>query len=534
MITRSEGSSREEWSHLNLFLSLYISAFVLHLVEEWKDAPYVAGFLTLATAIHFSAPRLYKYLLFLVASSAFYLLLRFPDLANHSNLILYTNGALLILIAVYGRRRNLAQLTNSILFPTIRLFAVIVYVMAGLHKLNGDFFNPSVSCISNFLNRGSAALGTTILGLPAILVVPLALAALVLTLRRLPPARAATMPAGRSRRVLRALLLLLAAFVLVVVARASPFLLPVPLQNGLILVMAALILLWELLGGLMLLVPRAQPAMLAISWVMHGSLALIGFVDFGAVAVAVLITFLPAAYASTISGRRTDLFGLQELRGDQVVFLFILLIATLTGLEHVLGVPLGNVALLTGLLFNAAVLHLLWPLLRALRAPDRPRWQGVAVVGKDTPVATGILGGGLALFGMTSYLGLRTAGNFSMFSNLRTEGQASNHLLLRNNPLKIWKYQEDVVHILAGGEKESQWLRSLRGSSLPVVEFRKRIHQWTEQGEEVPMRFIYRGKLHETPDIVKDPVWRSRGLDAEMFLMDFRPIQLGGANRCRW
>jgi len=50
---------------------------------------------------------------------------------------------------------------------------------------------------------------------------------------------------------------------------------------------------------------------------------------------------------------------------------------------------------------------------------------------------------------MTSYLGLRTAGNFSMFSNLRTEGPGSNHLLLGANPLKRGHYQEDAVHILA-------------------------------------------------------------------------------------
>jgi hypothetical protein len=54
----------------------------------------------------------------------------------------------------------------------------------------------------------------------------------------------------------------------------------------------------------------------------------------------------------------------------------------------------------------------------------------------------------LLLHGLTSYLGLRTAGNFSMFSNLRTEGARSNHLLLGGNPLKLWGYQEDVVRFI--------------------------------------------------------------------------------------
>lgn len=55
---------------------------------------------------------------------------------------------------------------------------------------------------------------------------------------------------------------------------------------------------------------------------------------------------------------------------------------------------------------------------------------------------------GLCCFGLMPYLGLRTAGTFSMFSNLRTEGPRSNHLLLATNPLKRWGYQEDVVWIL--------------------------------------------------------------------------------------
>src|SRR4030095_15122896 len=87
----------------------------------------------------------------------------------------------------------------------------------------------------------------------------------------------------------------------------------------------------------------------------------------------------------------------------------------------------------------------------------------------------------LALHGLTSYLGLRTAGNFTMFSNLRTEGTSSNHLLLGSNPIKVWGYQEDVVRFM-----EIRHARGLEGNSLPVVEFRKRINEWTQAGQTVP------------------------------------------------
>ncbi|HEU4681670.1 MAG TPA: hypothetical protein VFS51_07995 [Gemmatimonadales bacterium] len=53
-------------------------------------------------------------------------------------------------------------------------------------------------------------------------------------------------------------------------------------------------------------------------------------------------------------------------------------------------------------------------------------------------------------------------------------------------------------------------------------------------GAANPMTFEYQGRLYETEDIAKDPVWRTDRRDWEMALMDFRVIQLDGANRCRW
>jgi hypothetical protein len=145
----------------------------------------------------------------------------------------------------------------------------------------------------------------------------------------------------------------------------------------------------------------------------------------------------------------------------------------------------------------------------------------------------------LFLFGMTSYLGLRTAGNFSMFSNLRTEGNLSNHLLLGNNPLKVWGYQEDTVRVIKidndSGEVIHHYDERLeRRDKLPVIKFRKWIYEWTQAGYEVPLKFEYRGKIYSTKDIVKDPVWRTDERTWEMMLMDFRIIQTKGPNQCRW
>ena len=53
----------------------------------------------------------------------------------------------------------------------------------------------------------------------------------------------------------------------------------------------------------------------------------------------------------------------------------------------------------------------------------------------------------LFLFGMLPFIGLRTYPAFAMFSNLRTEGNANNHLLI-GDQWDLFRYQSDTVEIL--------------------------------------------------------------------------------------
>lgn len=194
--------------------------------------------------------------------------------------------------------------------------------------------------------------------------------------------------------------------------------------------------------------------------------------------------------------------------------------------------------LVAGILFNAAALTFIWPLLTAAVSPaDRPPWTGVPLSTRKTPVWMFVFPFLLLLHGFTSYLGLRTAGNFTMFSNLRTEGERSNHLLLSGNPLKLWGYQEDVVRFIAIDDRSARigyQYQPLEGNNLPVVKFRKLIQRWTRAGATIPLTFEYRGTVHSTEDIVNEPAWRATGWDWEMRLLDFRVIQPEGPNRCRW
>jgi hypothetical protein len=297
----------------------------------------------------------------------------------------------------------------------------------------------------------------------------------------------------------------------------------------LMLAMAGVVILWEFVGGLLLTVPRFQGPLLAFAWTMHATFSLIGFVHFGALAFALLFTFVPPSYFDLATRPvRVPVLGWSIPR-PQLYFAVAVLVGIVSALRH---------RLVAAVLFNLGVLILLWPILRAVVAQaPRPAWPGVSLRGSLTPRWMFAFPVVLLLYGLTPYLGLRTAGTFTMFSNLRTEGASSNHLLLAGNPLKLWGYQEDVVRIIRIDDSLAAMgdnYQPMQGYTLPVVEFRKRIHAWTAAGKAIPMTFEYRGEVHSTDNIVADPVWRTRGRDWEMRLMDFRVIQASGANRCRW
>jgi hypothetical protein len=298
-----------------------------------------------------------------------------------------------------------------------------------------------------------------------------------------------------------------------------------------------IILVWEIIGSLLLAVPRCQVVMVPFSLAMHAILAVIGFVDFATLAFPLLFTFIPANYYQVLNKNAN--LRLSRLRVDRAhAYLAINVIGgAYTGIyTHI--APLFNKFFVTGMLFNLAALVFIWPILYTLFSPSPPEWGGVPVLNRDMPKFLYLFPVLLVLYALTPYFGLRTAGNFTMYSNLRTEGSTSNHLLLGSNPIKFWEYQEDVVRIIEidddAGEAIHHYDRFRSGLLLPVVEFRKWIYRWTQAGAEVPLEFEYRGKIYSTKDIVNDPEWRTDERTWEMVLMDFRGVQPSGPKECSW
>lgn len=511
-------------TRFSTFALLYMAALVLELAERWPYDGFATGIFLLVALILWRGITPGRFSLFLAATTSYFVLLEFPDVANHVNIALYCNLLLMVGIG-YARARKHRFPSDDDVFelvrPLLQITLVLLYSLAGFHKLNADFVDMDVSCAGMFAGLFVTMSRSELFGIPTALVV----AAGILPAAYLLLARSRW---RRHRPVVGITLGIAGVMLAVIVVRGPPSGFFAPAFEAGVLATAAVILAWELGGGLLLAVPRFQAAVLPVSWIMHAMLAPINFVDFGSLALALLFTFVPRPWFDLLNSPvRLPIVGLPVRR----VYLYgaINVLTAVAGLQSLL---------LKGLIFNVAALAFIWPLIvAAIAPPPRPAWAGVPLTSRLTPRWMLVFPAILLLHGLTPYLGLRTTGNFSMFSNLRTEGARSNHFLLGSNPLKIWGYQEDVVAITRIDDARARIghnYHPLQGNRLPVVEFRKLIYAWTGAGAVIPMTFEYRGRVHSTPDIVNDPDWRVEARDWEMRSLDFRVIQPDGPNRCRW
>jgi hypothetical protein len=539
-----------QWLALNrstdpfsIFAVLYMTAVMLELSEGWAGSipgffsmTLVTGiflfFLLVAIGIISTGVTPVKFSVFLILTSAYFLIFQFPDVGNHVNIMLYCNIVMILTMAyAYVRRRD--SVANDDYFemirPALRASLITVYFLAGFHKLNKDYFNPEVSCGADIFGYVASTIRTSILGVPVGLVLSAVGLFIVYILIR----------GGRfgapGSRVFTLLVVLVVGGVfcgVLLVLLASPTSLrEIGAATGIV------IILWELIGSLLLAVPRFQVVMVPFSLAMHAILAVVGFVDFGTLAFALLFTFVPADYYQMLNRPVNLRFSGLLVDRAHVYFAITLIGAAYTGIyDHIY--PLLNKFFVTGMLFNFAVLVFIWPILSALFSPSPPVWRGVSIFNNNMPEFLYLFPVLLVLYAMTSYVGLRTAGNFSMYSNLRTEGSGSNHFLLRDNPMKIWDYQQDVVRIIkiddGAGAAIHHYDRFRSGLQLPVVEFRKWIYEWTQAGFEVPLTFEYHGRIHSTKDIVKDSEWSTDERTWEMLLLDFRAVQPDGPKECTW
>jgi hypothetical protein len=158
--------------------------------------------------------------------------------------------------------------------------------------------------------------------------------------------------------------------------------------------------------------------------------------------------------------------------------------------------------------------------------------------------------------GATPYLGLKTVANYSMFSNLRTEGGETNHFLIPAGRLFLADYQNDLVRVqvvewvapenyplrvrLAGGQRwirrNSRWLREAPEARVPFLELRRTLQLWRDVGYTKALVLYERqGKWHEAENAFVDAELMRPLSFWERKFMAFRAVEDDyQESECRW
>lgn len=176
-----------------------------------------------------------------------------------------------------------------------------------------------------------------------------------------------------------------------------------------------------------------------------------GLYSFSALLFALFVLFMPVELPGRIQQKAVGLLGSKWLRwlpavrgvfATGMVGLVALGLSGHTYFQIGLSLWLG-----WGLLYMAAYVL---ASRRAERTPDSYR-----AMFKVRPVAFWLVPLLVFCNGLCPYVGLKTEKSFAMFSNLRTEGGISNHLLIRK-PLYLTNWQLDLVDIKATDLKALQ------------------------------------------------------------------------------
>ena len=307
-------------------------------------------------------------------------------------------------------------------------------------------------------------------------------------------------------------------------------------------IIAVCIIMLEISIGLLLLSPGTLRSGIALALMLQGPLSLIGFENFyGAV--------LPSFYLLLAANLRTSPLSIpsgllrrarwQQLAAvltsangrlgglDRRVLVFVAFIAVGLVLVQCVNTLPGKAEkayeMRRGLVIFGSSLVLLGPaFLRQVPRPTRRPHDYVLLLI-------------VVIYAMSPYLGLRTTGTFSMFSNLQTEGPSSNHVLLSRNQLKVFGFQEDAVLVLeVHGRSRRRKSMPKAGQRIPRIAFDDLLAGQVDHGYSPEFTVFYRNTtIHHWPSTAKPSYpWLFRKL------MGFRPWphsqEPGDGMVCRW
>lgn len=400
---------------------------------EWLLAPSGVALFVAALGV-LAKPSAPGRVLLMCVISLIYLYVRSPITANHVFFEGFVNLAIL-LVVLHNRQFKPEGVRSAVAaeaVPVLRGLLLSLYFFAFFHKLNWDFLSPITSC-AGFMLEGIAGRFEL------------------------------TLPGG-------------------------------PWQTAAVWIT----LLAE--GGIFLLLLSARTRLLAmlLAWPFHFALTFHprpGIYGFSAMLFAMLTLFLPPGFYARLRENAVAARVIRSARSHGAYWRWFLMGAGAGALVVAAGLWLSGVEDINGtqlLIWVRRTGMLLWiPYAMALLAALLAGWPGARVEESRPPLLRAYRSPAvavLALFvlnGMAPYLGFQTVRTMSMFSNIRTEGQRTNHILMPS-AFQIAGYQDDLVRPVTSSDV---WLDFYADnqSLLPFTELRRRV--W--EHPQIPVQVTY-------------------------------------------
>lgn len=395
-------------NRVSFFLQIWAATSLVHRLafSSWIDST-LGWTATAGSILLVVAPRSGAALALFLVTNSLYLFDILPNVANHLLFEAILNPTLLLAFAgccwhARSLRVDPARFLSKFL-PVVRTQLILLYAFAVLHKFNGDFFDPAVSCGAEMFQQ------TVDLWLPAL---------------------------------------------------TPPDWMAMPIVFLTILSEAGI--------ALLLVFRRTRHLGIAVGLVFHGLLALhpnVGIYSFSAMLYGLYALFLSDSAIEWLRGvvqHAITKFGILAIFLGTTVWqqLATREMNAYEGRfrESELGFYAWAIFSLTlALGYGVAI----WRSRSASRGREsdesgRPGLLWLMLV----PVL---------LSGLSPYIGLKTQGTFSMFSNLRTEG-ASNHFFLQR--IDLFPFQSDVVTITGSSHTGlANW--AARQPPMTYFEFRQ-------------------------------------------------------------
>lgn len=372
-----------------------------------------------------------------------------------------------------GGRKQLSPLRQEALLRAIRLTVLTAYSFAAFAKLNWDFVTPAVSCVTPFTERLLGSWGFSDLQLSQYPTLAQALSIATIVIELAVPA--------------------------------------------------------------LLALPRTRRVGTVLGFSFHGLLALDlaqHFWDFSSLLFAGFFLFLDDEQLLWLRGKwqqlRTEGHLERYRPPPAVTALLAAAVALFVALGNILPLNLGYADLLQQATHSVWWLYCATFVLLVTASAGAPRGTATSSAHIFPLPAWLWLAPALAfLNGLTPYLEIKTGFGWNMYSNLRTVGGQSNHMLIPHT-WDLTGAQRDLVRIESSSDPNLQQLHDGH-YGLVLSEFQEYAHRFPDSSAT----YIWKGRTYYAAHLGDDPLLSPPINLIGLKLLSFRVVDLEDRERCQ-